>query len=68
MKSVKPLEEYGLLTKRIIETIENEEKEEKTGFISTSLSALVPSLLTNLLAGKGLIRAGEDAIRAGQGL
>lgn len=68
MKTVKPLEEYGLLTKRIIETIENEEKEEKTGFISTSLSALVPSLLTNLLAGKGLIRAGEDAIRAGQGL
>lgn len=68
MKTVKPLEEYGLLTKRIIETIENEEKEEKTGFISTSLSALVPSLLTNLLAGKGLIRAGEDAIRAEQGL
>ena len=68
MKTVKPLEEYGLLTKRIIETIENEEKEEKTGFISTSLSALVPSLLTNLLAGKGVIRAGEDAIRAGQGL
>ena len=56
------------MTKRIIETIENEEKEEKTGFISTSLSALVPSLLTNLLAGKGLIRAGEDAIRAEQGL
>ena len=68
MKTVKPLEEYGLLTKRIIETIENEEKEEKTGFISTSLSTLVPSLLTNLLAGKGLIIAGEDAIRAGQGL
>ena len=33
-------------------------------FLSISLSALEASLLGNLLAGKGTIRAGED--RAGQ--
>ena len=58
MKIVKSLEESG-------ETIKNEAKEQKGAFLSMLLGALGPSLLGNLLARKGNIRAGERKIRAG---
>ena len=53
----------------------NEAKEQKGGFLSMLLGTLRASLLGNLLAAKGTIRAGEGAtatsreqgtIRAGQ--
>ena len=66
MEIVKPLEESGLLIKCVSETIKNEAKEPKGGFLGILLGTLGASLLDNLLTGKGTIRAGEDTIRAGR--
>ena len=48
-------------------TIQNEAKEQKGGFISMLLGTLGASLLGNILAGKGMNRAGEEFIRASYG-
>ena len=66
MKIVKSLGEFGLLIKGIGETIKNEAKEQKSRFLSILLGTLGASLLGNLLTGKGVMRAGEGTIRAGQ--
>ena len=66
-KIVKPLEESCFLIKEVSETIKNEAKEQKRGFLSMLLGTLIASLLGNLLTGKNAIRAGESKIRAGQG-
>ena len=63
MKIVKSLEESGLLIKGVIQTIKNEAKEQKGGFLGMLLGTLGVSLLGNLLTGKGTIRAGESTIR-----
>ena len=55
MKIVKSLEECGLLIKDVSETVKNEAKEQKGGFLSMLLGTLHASL-----AGKGTIRAGQD--------
>ena len=60
MKIVKSFEESGLLIKGVSETIKNDAKEQKGGFLGISLCILGPSLLGNLLAGKGTIRVGQD--------
>ena len=49
---VKFLEDSGLLLKRVSETIQNEAKEQKGGFLSTLLGTLGASLLGNILVGK----------------
>ena len=59
IKIVKSLEESGLLLKRVTETVQNEVKEQKAGFLSMLLGTLGASLLGNLLTGKGLYRAGK---------
>ena len=56
------LEESGLLVKEVSETIKNEVKEQKRGFLGILLGTLGASLLGNLLN----IRAGEDTTKAGQ--
>ena len=66
MKIVKSLEESGLLIKGVSETIKNEAKEQKGGFLGMLLGTLGASLLANLLTGTGKIRAGEGTIRAGK--
>ena len=66
MKIVKSLVGFGLLLKRVSETIKNKAKEQKGGFLSMLLGTLGASLLGNLLTGKGAITAGEGTIRAGQ--
>ena len=66
MKIVQLLEESSLLIKSVSETIKNEAKEQKRGFLSMLLRTLGARLLGNLLTGIGTIRAGEDTIRAGQ--
>ena len=48
MKMVKSLEESGLLIKGVSETIKNEAKEQKGGFLRMSLGTLGASLLGNL--------------------
>ena len=55
---VQALEDSNILLIGIIETIENETKEQKGGFLGMLLGTLGASLLTNMLAGKGLLRAG----------
>ena len=63
MKMVNSLEETGLLIKGISETIKNKTKKYKGGFLSMLLGTLAVSWLEST-AGKGVIRAGEGAIRA----
>ena len=67
IKIVKSLEDSGLLLKGVTETVQNEVKEQKGGFLSMLLGTLGASLLGNILAGKGMNRAGEGFIRAGYG-
>ena len=67
IKIVKSLEDSGLLLKGVTETVQNEVKEQKGGFLSMLLGTLGASLLGNMLAGKGMSRAGEGFIRAGYG-
>ena len=67
IKIVKSLEDAGLLLKGVTETVQNEAKEQKRGFLSMLLSILGASLLGNLLAGKGINKAGEGIVRAGEG-
>ena len=67
MKIVKSLEKSGLLIKGVSETmLQSEAKEQKGGFLSMLLGTLDASLLGNILAGKGVLRAGEGTTRAGQ--
>ena len=47
------------MLERVSETIQNEAKEQKGGFFSMLLGTLGASLLWNILAGKGMDRAGE---------
>ena len=58
MKIVKSLEESGVLIKKVSETIKNEAKEQKGGFLGMLYGTLGASLLGNLLRSKGTIRAG----------
>ena len=68
MKIVQALENSGVLLKGVTGTIQNETKEQKTGFLSMLLGTLGTSLLGNLLTGKGTVRAGEGTVRAGEGI
>ena len=58
MKIVQALEDSNILLKRVTKTIENETKEQKGGLLSMLLGTLGASLLGNLSAGKGIVRAG----------
>ena len=66
MMIIKSLKEYDLLIKGVSETIKNEAKEQKGGFLSMLLGTLGASFLGNLLARKGTTTAGQGTIRAGQ--
>ena len=52
VKIVKPLEDSRLSLEGVIETIQNEAKEKRGGFLSMLLGTLGASLLGNILAGK----------------
>ena len=71
LKIVKSLEESGILLNGITDTVKNEVKEQKGGFLSMILGTLGASLLGDLLtknlSDRGVIRAGEGTIRAGYG-
>ena len=51
----------------VSETIKNETEEQKGGFLRMLLGTLGASLLANMLAGKGFIRAGERTAKVGYG-
>ena len=69
LKIVKSLEDSGILLDGIIETVKNEVKEQKDGFLSMLLGTLGASLLGDLLtknlSGRRVIRVGEGIIRGG---
>ena len=45
--------------KESLKQLKNERKEQKGGFLSVLLGTLLASLLGNMLAGKGIVRAGS---------
>ena len=59
VKIVKSLEDSGLLLKGVTETVQNEVKERKGGFLSMLLGTLDASLSGNRLTGQGVNRAGK---------
>ena len=67
IKIVTSLEDSGLLLKGVNKSVQNEVKEQNGGFLSALLGTLGASLLGNLLAGKGINRAGEGIVRAEEG-
>ena len=67
IKIIEALENSGILLKGVSKTIENESKEQRGGFLSMLLGTLGASLLGNLLAGKGMMKAGDEIVRAGEG-
>ena len=70
-KIVKSLEDSGILLDGITETVKNEVKEQKGGFVSMLLGTLRASLLSDLLtkdlSGRCVTREGEGTIRVGYG-
>ena len=64
---IKELENSDILLKGVSKTIENEIKEQRGGFLSMLLGTLGASLLDNLLTGKGIMRAGDGIVGAGEG-
>ena len=67
IKIVKSLEDSGLLLKGVTETVQNEIKEQKGGFLSMLLGTLGASLLAIILAAKGINKKNKGIIRAGEG-
>ena len=73
MKIVQALEDSNILLEGVTKTIKNETKEPKERFLSMLLGTVGASLLGNILAGKGLVRAGsgnkngKGIVRAGYG-
>ena len=71
LEIVKSLDDSGVLLKGVSETIQNEAKEQRGGFLIMLLGTLGASLLGDVLSkglsGRGVIRAGEGTIRAGYG-
>ena len=53
------LEDSNILSKEVNKTIKNKTKEQTGGFLSMLLGTLGAKLLGNLLAGKGIVRAGS---------
>ena len=73
MKIVQVVKDSDIFLKGVTKTIKNETKELKGGFLSILLGTLGATLLRNLLAGKGIVRAGSEnkkgkgIVRAGTG-
>ena len=67
-KIVKSLEDSGLLLKGITESVQNEIKEQKGGFLSMLLGTLGASLIGNLLTGKGAFHARKRINKKGKGI
>ena len=68
-KIVKSFKEFVLLIKSISETIKNEIKEQKSGFLGMLLGTLGTRKSINMqrIKSRGIVRAGEGTIRPGEG-
>ena len=67
LKIVKSIENSRILLEGVSETIKNEAKEQKGGFLSMLLGTLGASLLGNILSGKGFMRAPKGTTRVDYG-
>ena len=70
IKIVKSLEDYGLLSEWVTETVQTEVRDQKVGLLSMLLGRLGASSWGNILVPKGINRAGEGKgiNRAGEGI
>ena len=68
LKIAKSLEDSGVLLKGVSETIKNEAKEQKGGFLSMLLGKLGASLLGNMLVGKGLLEQEKEQLELAMNL
>ena len=59
MKIVQTLEDSNILLKVFTKPIKNKTKEQKRGFLGMLLGMLGAILFGNMLAGKGIVRAGS---------
>ena len=59
IKIVEALEDYNILLEGVTKTIKNEAKEKKRRILRMLLGTLGASLLENIFAGKGIVRAGS---------
>ena len=59
MKIIQALQDSNILLKRVTKTIKNKTKEQKEGSLSMFFGTLGASMSENLLAGKGIVRAGS---------
>ena len=59
MKKIKSFEDSGILLKGFSETVQNEVKEQRRGFLGMLLGTLGADLLWNILAGKDWIVRAE---------
>ena len=66
-KIVQALEESNILLKGVTKTIKNKTKEQRRGFLNMLLGTLGASLLRNILAGNGIVRAGSGT-KKGKGI
>ena len=67
IRVVKSLEKSGLLLKGVSKTIQNEDKEQRGGFLNMLLDTLGASLFGDILTGREIKRAGEGIVTAGYG-
>ena len=63
IKIVKPLEDSWLLLEEVTESVQNELKEQKGGFLGMLLGTLGARMSGNLLAWKGIHRAEEELVK-----
>ena len=68
IKTVKSLEDSVLLLEGATESVQNEVKEQKGGFLSMLLGTSGAILLGNLLSGKGVNKKGKGIHRASEGI
>ena len=59
IKTVKSLEDSGLLLRGVTESVQNELKEQIRGFLSMLWGTIGACLLGNILTGKGIYRSGK---------
>ena len=66
MTIVKSPKDFSLSIKGVIQTIENDTKKQRGRLLGMLLGTLGAGLLEDILAGKEVIRPGNEVMRAGQ--
>ena len=65
---MKILENSGVLIKGITKPLEMNQKNQEVDFLVHSFDIIGASLLGNMLADNGVVRASDEAIQAGDGV